>query len=405
MVAGSVLLIALLGSVGWPGRDYWQGDHLVFWAGSRAVLQGVSPYDVAWWEGLPAREGRPAIALPYRPSDGPPVTTAYPLWTFLVFVPFAALPYELAAAAWLVVQVLVVTVALIGLSFAIFERARAETVMLFGLVGGFQPTWILVGNGNVTGFMFGVLAAGFVAVLAQRPYLAGLLFGLLALKPHPFALLPAVVLLGVPSPARVVAGAVTTGAVLFVAALAAQPRWIAQWIAQVAAAGSARLSNATATTLDRLVDVPIVPPLVVFAAIASLVVWWHARRPPFETLFAAAVAVSLFVAPYGRSYDHLHLAIVAAVVLRCLAHAPRARSVGLVFLATVAGPVPWALYAVAFTRGGEEVSAFVPALFFVLVLLADQWPSAGAKSIHLPRACAHRAPSASARSPGSRRGG
>jgi hypothetical protein len=375
-VAAALVLTGALAAGGWPSDAYWRGDHLVFWAGSRAVLSGVSPYDPAWWDALPEREGRPAIELPYRPRGGATVTTSYPLWTFVVFAPFGALPFETAAAAWLVAQLLVVSAGLVVLSLALFDQPRRDVPVGLGIAAGFEPTWILAGNGNITGFVFGALAGGLRALLAEHPYAAGLLLGLLALKPHSFALLPAVVLVGARHRARVVAGALTTVAALLAAALAVRPGWIAEWLPQVAAAGSAGLSSSTAFALDRVTGASLAPALAIVVALAAFVAWWSLRRPAFDVLFAGALAISLFVAPYGWSYDQLHLLVVALVIIRLLASAPRVRTAGLVLLAVIAGPLPWLLYATAFVRGGEELTALVPVLFFALLVVTERWARA-----------------------------
>lgn len=363
-----VLLALLLAALGWPGRSYWNGDHLIFWAGSRAVLAGVSPYEEAWWESLPEREGRPEIALPFRPSSGPAVTTAYPLWTFIVFAPFGALPYDLAAAAWLTAQLAIVACGLAVLALALLERPRRDLPVIAGIAAGFQPMWILVGNGNITGFLFGAVAGGLTALISGRPFLAGSLLGLLALKPHPFALLPLVVLFGAAQPAKVVAGSVTTLGVLAALSFAVRPGWVGEWLPQLAAARTAGLSNATGATLDRIFATPLAPALAITLAVIAFIAWWRSPRPGLVAVFAGAIAVSLFIAPYGWSYDHLHLLIIAVVVVASLPGGGRLRIAGLVLLAIVAGLVPWVLYAVAFSRGGEELSAVIPLLFFMLLV-------------------------------------
>lgn len=384
-ITSGVLLVLLLAALGWPGRSYWNGDHLVFWAGSRAVLAGVSPYEEPWWEELPEREGRPAITLPYRPPSGPAVTTAYPLWTFIVFAPFGALPYDVAAAAWLTAQLAVVAAGLAVLGLALLERPRRDLPFIGGMAAGFQPVWILVGNGNMTGFLFGAIAGGLGALLAGRPFLAGSLLGLVALKPHPFTLLPLVILFGTSQPKRVIAGGLTTLALLAAASFAVRPGWVGEWLPQVAAARTVGLSNATAATLDRVFGTPFAPASATVLAVVLFIAWWRHSGPALAPLFASALAVSLFVAPYGWSYDHLHLLVVAVVVVGSLPGAGLLRSAGLVLLAIVAGLVPWVLYSIAFSRGGEELSALTPLLFFALLVLTHRVrPYGRARSLRLP---------------------
>lgn len=367
-----LVLVAILAAVDWPARSYWNGDHVVFWGGSRAVLTGVSPYEAAWWEALPHREGRPEIVLPYRTPSGAVLTTAYPLWTFVVLAPFGALPYDLAAGVWLIAQIAGVSAGLVALSFVLLRDPRRDLPLILGFALGFQPTWILAGNGNVTGFLFGALAGALSALISGRPYVAGLLLGLLAIKPHSFALVPLVVLVGAQRPLRVVAGALTTGVILVALAFAVRPGWVGEWLPHVAAARTAGLSNATAATLDRVFGLSSAPIIGVALAVMAFVIWWRMARPGLAALFGAAVAISLFIAPYGWSYDQLHVLIVAVVIVSCLPAAGPLRTAGLVLLAVVAGLVPWLLYAAAFGRGGEELSAVTPLLFFALLVAAQR---------------------------------
>lgn len=367
------VMILVLGTAGWPAREYRHGDHFQFWAGGRALMARASPYDLAWWTDFHAREGSRATAVWPQPEEGPAWTTPYPLWTFAFFLPFALVPYDHAAAAWLVLQIVAGAGALAALCRALFADPRRDGLLLFGLVAGSQPAWLLLGGGNVTGFLLGALAGGLAALLARRPYLAGLLFGLLALKPHSFALIPVVLMLAAPGRWRVAAGALTSLVALLAVSLALRPGWPAEWVTQVAALQSSNGSNATALTLDRAVALPFVVPITVAALLGTFAAWWHVARPRFAVLFAGGVAVSLAVAPHGWSYDQLHLAVVVAVMIGLLATVPRGRVAGLVGLVVIAVAVPWALYVPSFGRNGEELTAFVPVLSFACLVALDRW--------------------------------
>lgn len=374
IVLGGLVLaatsIGVLSAGGWPARDFRHGDQFQFWAGAHAIFEGASPYDLGWWKAFHAEAGSRAVSVAPQPTGGPAWTTPYPLWTLIVLSPFALLPYDLSAAAWLVAQVALIAGSVAALAAALLGGRRKDVLVLSALVLASQPAWLFVGSGNVTGFTFAALSLGLVALLGSRPYAAGILFGLLLLKPAAFAIVP-LALLAHPGRRRIVAGGLTTLVVLAAAALAVRPGWIPEWLTQVAALQTSRGSNATLATFDRVVPTALAGPISIALVLAAFFVWWRFARPRFEVLFAAAVCVSLLVAPHGWTYDQLHLAVVAAVILSRLPLEGHRRGVLLAGLAALAGAVPWWLYAQAPARNGEELSALVPLLLFALLLVAD----------------------------------
>ncbi|HEY4658773.1 MAG TPA: glycosyltransferase 87 family protein [Gemmatimonadaceae bacterium] len=374
---GALALVLVLGTIGWPAGDVRDADHFQFWAGSRALLEGASPYDLDWWTEFHIAEGSRAIHVHPQPPDRPAWTTPYPLWTFVVFLPFALLPYAYAAAAWLVLQLFAVAGALVALARALYREPWRDGVLLLGLVAASQPLWMLPGSGNVTGFLFAALAFGSVALLSGRDLLAGLLFGLLAIKPHPFLLVAVTLPFLARSPLRLLAGGAATLGALVAVSLALRPGWIPEWSRQAATLQSSSGSNATLVTVDRIIDLPLAAPVAVASVLLFFGAWWLVTRPRPEVVLAGSVAVSLLVAPHGWTYDHLHLALVAAVILGRLVDVPRIRPAGVLALAVVVGPLPWLLYLPAAARNGEEFSALVPAAAFALLVVVDRWSRRG----------------------------
>jgi hypothetical protein len=109
---------------------------------------------------------------------------------------------------------------------------------------------------------------------------------------------------------------------------------------------------------------------IVAASLVAFVVWARRGRPTVDVLVGVAVPLSLFCARYGWSYDQLLLLVTAAVVLGLVADSREDVRTGvLVALALVLAPLPWALFALAFQRGDESLTAIVPlAVLGVLVL-------------------------------------
>jgi hypothetical protein len=100
-------------------------------------------------------------------------------------------------------------------------------------------------------------------------------------------------------------------------------------------------------------------------------------------LAGLAIAVSVFAAPYAWSYDYLVLAVPWAVTM---ANADRAAaSTQLrVALVVIASLLPWTLYAAAFQRGDESLSAIVPAAAAILLAASIRAGARGQTRTQLP---------------------
>lgn len=360
------------GGPDWPGYDYKNGDFFQFRAGARAILEGASPYDAVWWSAFHVREASRALLLP--PLYGNVVwTTPYPLWTFVVLLPFGALPLNDAAAAWLIAQLVGVAAGVVALAYALrLAENRAASAILALLLVSFEPTWALVHGGNVTGFVFTAFATSVACAIAGRYRLAGAAVALVLLKPQSFALAVPLLFLGLPSSARrpfALAAALVAGALLM-ASLAISPAWLPSWLKNVAALQGSEYSNATGWTLGRPFGAPILSVVAVASVVVAFVWWWRLRRPALEDLIAAATPVSVFISPHGWSSEHLYLLVPTIVLQARMAPWPAlSRLAGLTALILVLACLPWALQ--ASRRNGEELSALVPLACFALVVVTE----------------------------------
>ena len=344
---------------------YRHSDFFQFWAAPRLLLEGRDPYDPGDWATIYAREARPPVATP-----PPPGRHIYPLWSAVPLLPLALLPVETAASIWIVAQTAAVGLALVVLGRT-FALAPAERALLFGIAAGYQPLWLIVGGGNVTGFMLAVVAAA-IALLHRRPILAGATLSVLAMKPHPFVLSAPVVLLAARPEhrLRVAIAAAVALAGLVAIALPLGPGWIASWLdAALARQLEPTGSNATVWTIGRVIPgAPVIAPVVVAGAIAALVIWWRVVEPPAPVLVAGAVAVSVLVALHGWSYDQTLLLVTLGAILGQIgALAGKARIAALIATSMILCVLPWLLYAIALQRSGEEWSAITPLLTFGLL--------------------------------------
>ena len=280
-------------------------DFIGFWSAARLAVTGrpEAAYD---WATIQAVEHAAVPALPYllNPFVSPPTL-------LLVLAPFGWLPYPLA--------------------FAVFV---AGTTALWALLVRRllpRPAWIVAaatpaGLINVLIGQYAFLTAGLAGLallrLDRRPMLAGMLIGLLCVKPHLAVLFPLALL----AEARwqTIAAAAATAAVLTFASLAAFG-----W--GTYAALFAHLPQvAQATTLGahwRVIPTPFIfalslrLPVAAAEAIqamaalgAAVCVWraWRNREAPFEAKAATLVAGSLLCSPYLSYYDLTWAALAIA---------------------------------------------------------------------------------------------
>ena len=352
---GALLGWAALAAFGWPASTYRDFDFIGFWAGARAVLERVDPYDPVVWAGLFAREGSKAWSL--VPGSG----FVYPLTTAVLVVPFAALPMSLAAPAWLVAQLSASVAALIALTRAVFATTwRRDAPVVLAFVAVSQAAVITFAFGNVGGFILASVAGALVALRGGRPFLAGTLLGVLALKPH--LALWAVPLLLVFSPQRwriVAGGAATSGAILLLS-LAVRPGWPLDWIASAGHLNAMNVARANAWGMAPP-DARWLGWVVMAAAFAVFLIWWWRRRPGLDAFWGGALALSLLGAPHVWSYDGLVLAVPAAAALAGGQGRGRRERLGLIAaLGAVLVLIPWALYQRAWLTGDEPAGGIVP---------------------------------------------
>lgn len=368
--AGAVLALAL---VGWPANVYRNSDFVQFYSGARAIAEGASPYDTSWWTALHERLGSGAVLrAPPHPVAGPlDWTTPYPLWTFLVLLPFGLLPFAVAAPAWVVAEAAALVVSLLSFVRGLRYKAR-DAIVFAGFTLAFQPLWLTPSTGNVSAFVAAAFVGAFAAALAGRGALAGALASLVLLKPQSYLIAMPVLLLALPRGPRSTAllFAALAAAALGAGSWLVQPGWVAPWLANARALQATEFSNATGWTVHRLIPgaAPLVSAIVVALAGAALTAWWWRARPSYRVLVAAALPISVFVSPHGWTYDSLALLASLGIAIGCVDlrghRVPRLAVIAAVFCV-----LPWLLYLSDMSGNGEELSALVP----LAVFLATIW--------------------------------
>lgn len=295
------------------------------------------------------------------------IASSYPLWTFLVFLPFALVPFPAAAVAWLVAQLALVVLGLAVLAKTL-DLGRASVRVLALLLLGSESLWFLVEGGNMTGFAFAAFALSVSAALRGRPALSGASLAFVLLKPQSFVVV-ALAMLAAFDPRRrlrFAAGGVAVAAALVAASLVVQPGWPLAWLGDVAELQGTTGSNATGWTLARELPGAVAVALLAGAPLV-LLAWWLATHPPLDAIVAAATPISVFLAPHGWSHEHLYLFVPAAILLgraeRIGTNRWMACAVGLMVTLVV---LPWAL--LLRPRQGETLEALVPLALFALAL-------------------------------------
>ncbi|MBA3512729.1 glycosyltransferase family 87 protein [Sphingomonas sp.] len=286
------------------GRDFvnlWAGGHLL-WDGRPEAIYHVAAY-------------REHLASLFGPLGGH--NYSYPPITFPVAQLFSLLPYWLALPLWL------------GSTGALFVWAARRW-----WPSGWAPVWLAVLTPaalmNIWAGHYGFLVGALFLIgwerLDAKPWQAGLLFGLLLVKPHLAILVPIVLLLRGQWTA-LLSGALTVAALI--AATSAIYGW-SVWQQFLFGAGSFQaglidagtsffgyMSTSMVTAMLRLSDSWALAfgaqMLLGAAAVAMVAVAARRPLPTFDLAMLAATATFL-VLPYAFNYD-LTVVMVAAVRL------------------------------------------------------------------------------------------
>ena len=312
MLEISYLLMAGLPPIGKPwvdgthfviGRDFlntWMGGRTVF-GGGPAVLFDAGSYNAAL---------RAMLGTVY-----PEHFWSYPPHVLLFIWPFGLMPYLPAYAAWCAIGI---ALYLLACSSAIPRRR-----MLFLAAAPGVAVCIFFGQ---NGFYSAALLIGGLMCLDRRPLLAGVLFGILTIKPQLGLLLPVVLLLE--RRWVTIASAVATTALLVTATSMwfGWHVWIEFWQKVVpqqqvlTETGGGLLFVMVSSVFygARLVHLPVgiawaLQGIVSALAFAAVVWTYWKRRDPALSLALLVTATFLFT-PYILNYDMVVFGFVVALL-------------------------------------------------------------------------------------------
>ena len=332
-IAAALVLTVVLAIAGWPASLFLERDFVHFWLGAKAVLAGRDLYDATLWRTVQNQLG----------SSGPILDGAgfrYPPMTALTVIPFALLPFPLAAAAWYVGQGAAAVVALAAIARRTFHaRPRWDLAVLLCFAAVIRPDFIIPTDGNITGFLVGIVGGAVALLLAGHPLAAGVLLAFGVVKPHLLIVfVPALfAFVGLRDRVRLFIGTFTTTAALVLLSFALQPRWLVEWSEQTLRAG-----NYAGTNLWGVIprEAAWLAWAIAIGLVALLFAWWRITEPSLPVASGAALAASVLLAPYAFMIDQAVLLVgVAAYVslVQELAPAPR----NLLLLLLVAAASPW----------------------------------------------------------------
>ncbi len=274
------------------------------------------------WQGRSAEAYAPALqhAAEKAVFDGREVPFYgwhYPPFFFAIAVLVAAVPYAWGLAIWLVA------------SFAAYLTAirailpRQETLLV---AAAFPAVFVNVGHGQ-NGFLTAALLGGALHWLDRKPWLAGMLIGLLAYKPQFGVLIPIALLAGGRWRSIGAAAATITALVAISFATLGGGIWHAfadsmnftqTVVLEQGGTGWQKIQSifAAVRALGASVPVAYAAQASLLAMLAATLAWlWHGDAA-FELKAAALALGSLLATPYVLDYDFVVLAVAIAFFAR-----------------------------------------------------------------------------------------
>lgn len=371
------LPVALVALALWLIADTASNDFFQFWFAGHLVATGRSPYDqTAWWS---APEAFGALARTVRVNcpvpDAPACLWTYPPWTAWLLVPFGALPVAAGLALEKVAFTLFLAIGAVATAAASgIGGHRARGAVAAGALCS-APFVRAALTGHFEGALLIALAVLPVAIQHRRPAGLAAIALVLGTKAHLFLGLAAVVatLLVTRRQTRllITSGIVIVG--LAAAALLVEPSFVA---AIAGAPGKSGLSGSSTWTFAQRAFAPyplavalLIVAVTVAAAAAFVARSGSARLWP---LIAAGTAMSISIAPYVQSYDHV-------LLLPCLATGiarlrTDRRPLGALLLGAFV-VLTWAAYLLELAGSPFAFTALIPAL--TLAIAAAVPPAGG----------------------------
>jgi hypothetical protein len=274
------------------------------------------------WQGKPADAYDPALQhaaekAVFGGRDVPFFGWHYPPFFFAVAVIVATVPYAWGLLIWLAASL----AAYLAVIRAILPRTETLLVAL-----AYPAVFVNIGHGQ-NGFLSAALLGGALHLLDRRPWLAGMLIGLLAYKPQFGVLIPLALLAG-RRWTSIGAAAATVAALLAVStmtlgggiwqAFADSTTFTQQVVLETGATGWEKIQSVFSAARMWGADVytGYAAQIALALAVAASLAWLWQSDAAFELKASALATASLLATPYVLDYDLVVLAVSIAFFAR-----------------------------------------------------------------------------------------
>ncbi len=241
----------------------------------------------------------------------------YPPLFLMVAALLALLPY-----AWALLVYMVATLA----AYLATMRALLPRPQTLLIAAAFPAVFVNLGHGQ-NGFLTACLIGGALLILDRRPWIAGILIGLLAYKPQFGVMIPLVLIATLrwrtflAAAATVLAACAATVALFGVGiwtAFAGSEQFTRTVVLEQGGTGWQKIQSlfSAVRMWGGTVDTAYAAQLVLAVALAASLVWLWRSRASFDLKAAALVTASLLATPYVLDYDLVALAVAGAFLLR-----------------------------------------------------------------------------------------
>ena len=274
------------------------------------------------WQGKPADAYDPALQhaaekATFGGREVPFFGWHYPPFFFAVAFLVAALPYAWGLALWLAASL----AAYLATIRAILPRP--ETVLI---ASAFPAVFVNVGHGQ-NGFLTAALLGGALQLLDRRPWLAGVLIGLLAYKPQ-FGVLIPVALLASQRWSTIAAAMATIAALVAISfatlggnvwhAFIDSMNFTQTVVLEQGGTGWEKIQSAFSAARNWGADIRTAYAIqtALAAMLAATLAWlWHSEAA-FALKASALATASLLATPYVLDYDLVVAAVAIAFFVR-----------------------------------------------------------------------------------------
>jgi len=274
------------------------------------------------WQGKPADAYDPALQhaaekATFGGREVPFYGWHYPPFFFAIAFLVASLPYALGLALWL------------AASFAAYLAAirailpRPETLLI---AAALPAVFVNIGHGQ-NGFLTAALLGGALQLLDRRPWLAGVLIGLLAYKPQ-FGVMIPIALLASQRWSSIAAAVATIAALLALSfvtlggdvwhAFADSTHFTQTVVLEQGGTGWEKIQSAFSAARNWGADVHTAYAIQIALGVtlAATLAWLWRSDAAFELKASALATASLLATPYVVDYDLVVLAISIAFLVR-----------------------------------------------------------------------------------------